>query len=283
MAETSPTGASEPAAEEPRGEALFNARLVERQELNPSLIICKIQLDEGYHADFEPGQFTNLGLPPRDPAAGSGSSGLVKRPYSIASAPGEHPTEFYIRLVDDGAFTPLLFEMPLGGRLWMDEKTLGRFTLSSVEDTDRDLVMVSTGTGIAPFVSMLRHFHGTNRWRRMVMINGVREAIDLGYREELERLDRQDAFFRYLPICSREPQAEGTQARWNGLRGYVMHLLDPEVYEASVGAPLTPERCQVFLCGNPAMIDAVEQHLQPLGFRPHSRRNPGHIHKERYW
>ncbi len=279
MAETSPTGSPAAPSEEPRGAALFNATLIEREDINPSLIVCRVRLDSGVHGDFEPGQFTNLGLPPRDPSAASGSSGLVKRPYSIASAPGDHPTEFYIRLVDDGAFTPLLFDLPLGGRLWMDDKVFGRFTLAPVEDTDRDLVMVSTGTGIAPFVSMLRHYHGTNRWRRMVMINGVREAIDLGYREELERIDRQDAFFRYLPICSREPEA----GEWRGLRGYVMHLLQPEVYEAEVGAPLDPERCQVFLCGNPAMIEGVEQHLEPLGFRPHSRRNPGHIHKERYW
>lgn len=276
MSESAP---HEPAASPAPAPTPLNATVVERIDLNPWLLICRVRHDGepgGLH--FEPGQFTNLGLPPRDPSHLSGSSGLVKRPYSIASAPDEDSVEFFIRLVDEGAFTPLLWKLGVGERLWMDDKCVGKFTLDGVPD-GKDLVMVSTGTGIAPFVSMLRHYHGQGRWRRLVMINGVRVMSDLGYQAELEALVRDDPDFRYVPLCSREPEG----GAWPGMRGHVMHALDPVVYERAVGAPLDPEHTQVFLCGNPQMIDSVEAHLAPLGFRPHTRKNPGHIHKERYW
>jgi ferredoxin--NADP+ reductase len=70
---------------------------------------------------------------------------------------------------------------------------------------DKDLVMVSTGTGIAPFVSMLRTYRGQDRWRRLVPINGVRRAADLGYRSELEAAARQDPGVIYVPLVTREP------------------------------------------------------------------------------
>jgi ferredoxin/flavodoxin---NADP+ reductase len=261
-------------------QALLNATLVERIDLNPWLQICRVRRDGDVGGlSFEPGQFTNLGLPPRDPAHASGSSGLVKRPYSIASAPDEDSVEFFVRLVDDGAFTPLLWRLGVGDRLWMDDKAVGKFTLAAVPE-GKDLVMVSTGTGIAPFVSMLRHYgrHSPRRWRRFIMINGVRIATDLGYQKELEALVLDDPDFRYVPLCSREPEGA-----WPGMRGHVMKALDPEFYEKAVGAPLDPEHTQVFLCGNPAMIESVEAHLAGFGFRPHSRKNPGHVNKERYW
>lgn len=258
----------------------LNATVVERVDHNPFQMILRVRMDgdEGNLGPFEPGQFTNLGLPPRDPAHASGSSGLVKRPYSIASAPNEPAVEFFLRLVDDGALTPQLWKLGVGDRLWMEPRTVGKFTLAEVP-TGKDLVMVSTGTGLAPYVSMLRHYRGTGRWNRLVMVHGVRIESDLGYRGELEGLAQQDNKLVYLPVCSREHEP----GPWQGMRGHVMAALEPAFYAKAVGAPLDPEHCQVFLCGNPQMIDSVEAQLGALGFQPHTRKNPGQIYKERYW
>ena len=259
----------------------LNAVVTAREDLNEALIVIRAEFEDGDQPSFVPGQFTNLGLP----ASGEegGANGFVKRPYSVASAPSEKGVEFFIRLVEDGALTPKLWKLGAGDRLWMDKRFLGKFTLEHLPESpaqaDRDLVMVSTGTGLAPFVSMLREFRAARPWRRFVMINGVRIESDLGYRQELESLDRETDWFTYLPICSRV-DADGP---WRGLRGRVGEALDPALYSDLVGVPLDTDHSQVFLRGNPDMIDTVQADLEGRGFQRHKRKDPGQLHLERYW
>ena len=85
----------------------------------------------------------------------------------------------------------------------MAPKPKGKFTLDGVP-ADRDLVTISTGTGLAPFVSMYKTYRDTGRWRRFVVVHGTRFRRDLGYRGELEALARRDETLTYLPTCSRE-------------------------------------------------------------------------------
>jgi ferredoxin--NADP+ reductase len=160
----------------------------------------------------------------------------------------------------------------------MDEKIRGHFTLDHAP-ADKDLVMISTGTGIAPFISMLRAFRGKSRWRRLVIIHGVRRVNELGYRQELEEAIRSDPTVSYIPVVSREP----ADSDWPGLRGRVQLALADETYQDVVGAVLEPAQCHVFLCGNPEMIKSVQAMLEERGFRVHNKKNPGNIHFERYW
>jgi ferredoxin--NADP+ reductase len=265
------------------GPTPLNAHLIERHDLNEALILFRATYDELEVPPYIPGQFVNLGLPPRAPELATGKSGLVKRPYSVSSIPGENSVEFFVRLVDEGALTPEIWKCRAGDPIWMDERFLGKFTLEQLPDEpgpgERDVVMISTGTGLAPFMSMLRAHREDPLWRRLVMINGVRIESDLGYREELEALERDADWFRYLPMLSRDKD----NTAWTGLRGHVGSVIVPELYEKLVGAPLVPETCQVMLCGNPAMIDEIQQTLEARGFSRHTRKNPGQIHLERYW
>lgn len=264
--------------------AVFNATLIERRDLNEVLATVKIRPDAGIVPAFEAGQFATLGLPREISEASPLPSGIkarpgvrmVRRAYSIASSPRvrDH-LELFVVLVDTGRLTPKLWTLHEGDKLWMDERISGRFTLEAVPP-DKDLVMIATGTGIAPFISMIRTYRDENRWRRAVLVNGVRYARDLGYREELEALARLDPRFRYIPIVSREPD-------WPGLQGHVQQVLKPATYERLIGVPLDPAECHVMLCGNPAMIDSVEALLQNQGFRTHTPDKPGNIHFERYW
>lgn len=265
------------------GEAPFNATVVARRDLNPRLCILRVRPDGALPA-FEPGQHILLGLPREGqdglhPDSGGRRARLLRRAYSIASANrGEEALEFFVVRIEHGRLTPRLWPLEIGGRLWVADRAQGELTLAATPP-DRDLVLVATGTGIAPFISMLRSYRGAGRWRRFTLIHGVREVSDLGYREELEAAQRDNPSVRYLPVVSRAPEGQA----WNGLRGRVQQVLDPQRFLQQAGAPLDPGQCTVFLCGNPAMIRDVEALLRPLGFRRGDARCPGNLHYERYW
>jgi ferredoxin/flavodoxin---NADP+ reductase len=269
---------------------LLNATLVEREQLNSALIRFRVAADSGAPPPYQPGQFVSIGLPPRDPSQVQPGAKLVKRPYSVSSLPKDPTVEFFVRLVDNGALTPSLFALPLGGRLWMDDKFVGRFTLESLAESplaaERDLLLISTGTGIAPFISMLRaHPPGPGGFgpggpcRRMAMVNGVRIASDLGFRRELEWLATSSPALRYLAACTREPEGSA----WTGLRGRLPEIFKRAEIESLLGFPLDPAHVQIMLCGNPEMIDDLGAFFGERNFKKHLRKDPGQIHFERYW
>ncbi len=146
----------------------------------------------------------------------------------------------------------------------------------------RDIVCVATGTGIAPFMSMLKAYRGRDRWNRFIVIHGTRLAADLGYRGELEHIAREDPSVVYLPTVTREPAGGGSD--WSGLQGRVHALLEPDTFARLTGVALLPESSHVFLCGNPDMVDDCEANLLERGFTVRDRHHPhGNIHFERYW
>lgn len=264
----------------PAERAALNARVVHREALGAELAILRIAAESESCPVFVPGQFITLGLPRSSVApAANDRVRLTKRPYSIASAASERRwLEFYVVRIDEGRFTPQLLELHEGDRLWLDRRAQGRFTLEPFP-AGRNLLMIASGTGVAPFVAMLRTHRADPPWRRAVLLHGVRLAADLGYRPELEALAGADERFTYIPIASREPAA-GT---WSGLRGRVQIALDDEVFTRLAGASLAPAEWHAYLCGNPQMVDDVEQLLLGRGFTTHRNKQPGNIHLERYW
>jgi len=279
----------------PEDQDPYNARLVERELIHDTLGVFRIAYEEGQVTDFEPGQFTNLALqpPPEVTAADAALAEmgerrrparikLVRRAYSIASAPSEKRwLEFYIVAVDEGALTPRIFDLEVGDRLFMDAKIKGHFTLKDVPE-GKNLVTVATGTGLAPFLSMYNQYKDTpGRFNRFVFIHGVRHEEDLGYREQLEQLAKQDPRLVYIPSVTRA--ADGSA--FTGYRGRVTTLFSDGTYEQAVGQKLDPANDHVFLCGNPAMIDQLEAELvERDGFIVKSpRQKDGNLHFERYW
>jgi ferredoxin--NADP+ reductase len=275
----------------------LNARVVRRTDLHDGLRIIHVRPADGPPPPFKPGQFVVLGLPRAEP----GRSLLLRRAYSIASPPGADALEFLLVRIDEGRLTPRLWELREGDPLFLDSAARGEFTLDAVPPHS-NLVLFATGTGIAPYMSMLRaklpggwtaaargchgngpqpheSGHGSARFRRTVLIHGVRYAADLAYRTELEAFASREAGFRYVPIVSREPH----DAAWDGLRGRVQLALAEERFEGLAGFPLSPATCHVLLCGNPAMVREVQGQLESRGFCPHTRRRPGNVHTERYW
>ncbi len=265
--------------------ALLNATLISRHDINPGLSIVKVKPDEGEVPEFEPGQFATLGMPPEaQEFASEKKIRLIRRAYSIASPPDwrDH-MEFYVVLVAEGKLTPKLWTVREGGRLWLSPKIAGHMTMTDIPK-GKDLVMLATGTGLAPFLSMLKAYRARGegagkRWRKFVIVHGVRVEEDLGYKDELEQIQAEDDSVVYLPTVSRPEGAlsEGV------IMGRVQAALEKELYEAKVGRPLSPDNTEVFLCGNPAMIDQMQQDLEAKGFVTHTKKQPGNIHFERYW
>jgi ferredoxin/flavodoxin---NADP+ reductase len=263
----------------------YNATLLEREDLNEALAIFKFRYDCGEEMNFEPGQFTTLGLidpdaPPTKLDSRRRGPKMIRRAYSIAS-PSTVKThlEFYVVHVDDGRFTTMLWELKPGDPLFMDTKIKGEFTLEGIPE-GKDLIMVGTGTGLGPFWSMLNTYRHTGKWRRLVLLDGCRYMKDLGYFDKLSEIAAEDESIVYLPTVTREPD----DAPWPGLRGRVHGILEQANFKKHSGVTLDPEQCHVMLCGSPQMIEEAGENLEELGFVTHDRNHPdGNIHFERYW
>ena len=241
----------------------YNARLVRREDATDSLASFWVRFD-GEPTPFEPGQYMTIGV--------MVDGRIVQRPYSVASPPaviGTEGYEFYIRLVEGGQFTTLLWELPLGQAMRMIGPK-GKFTL--VEDDDRTHIFISSGTGNAPFVSMMRQLLFEGRPRKVVFLNGVSHAHELGYRTLLEDWERGGGYpVRYMPTVSRP--ADPRNADWTGRTGRVETILGPVLDELG----LTPADSIAYLCGNPDMILAAEETMLARGY-PEEQ-----VHKELYW
>ena len=157
-----------------------------------------------------------------------------------------------------------------GDRLFAAPKIIGTFTLHDVP-LNHNLVLVSTGTGLAPFISMLRTSSTWSPTRNIVVVHGVRFPEDLAYRRELEGYARDHKNFTYIPVVSR------AGPDWTGRRGHAQKLFTEGVLE------LSPTTDHVFLCGNPAMIEETQALLESKGYTAHSKKHPGTLHLEKYW
>ena len=243
----------------------IETKIARRRDWAPGLMSLEL---EARAQTFVPGQFINLGLD----LAGT----RVKRSYSLASAPGE-PCEVYLSLVPEGALTPALFERGQGDTLWLDDRALGFFTLDHVPSAERAW-LVATGTGLGPFLSMLRSPTLWQRFARVVVVHGVRYVSHLGYADELARLVAEHpGQLDYVPAVTREAPPAGV------LSGRVPALIASGELERQLDLRFDPARDHVLLCGNPAMITEVQALLGSRGLDKHRPRKPGHITIESYW
>ncbi|MFH1263038.1 MAG: ferredoxin--NADP reductase [Pseudomonadota bacterium] len=268
----------------------YNATVLERTDLAPGLMILRVALDDP-NFRFAPGQYTVLGLKVKEPrlpeAEGeeltepekADPERIIQRAYSIASSsrPGEY-LEFYLTMVSSGTLTPRLFELKKNSRVYVGAKATGHFTLDRVPDGFH-VLLVGTGTGLAPYMSMIRSNAISKQPRNYVVLHGARYSWDLGYRQELTSLAHKCGNFHYIPSISR-PRDDHS---WAGAIGYLQDVLFSGIIEIETGIELTPKNFHVFLCGNPAMIEAAKTRLVEHGFTPDKGKTIGDLHTEEYW
>ncbi|MBD3162981.1 MAG: ferredoxin--NADP reductase [Candidatus Eisenbacteria bacterium] len=266
----------------------YNATVVQRVEIAPGLVILRVVPDDrGF--SFDAGQYTVLGLKRKEPRVMEADEEepqeradpdkMIRRAYSIASSSkaGEY-VEFYLTLVSSGELSPRLFHLGIKDRLYIGPKATGMFTLARVPQ-DHHVLLVGTGTGLAPYMSMLRSELVCGGPRRFVILHGARYSWDLGYRTELAGLARHCSNVCYLPVISRP----GDDPSWNGPSGYLQDVLFSGIIEEHTGLEVVPESFHVFLCGNPAMIEAAQEKLLERGFVRDKGRKTGDLHTEEYW
>lgn len=217
-------------------------------------------------APFKPGQFLQLGLELTD--------GPLYRPYSIASPHGDC-LEFFIVLVDDGQLTPRLWKLEAGNPMIVSQRAAGGFTLENSPD-GKELWLIGTGTGIAPYIAMLRTEAPWQRYQKIIVVHGVRHATDLAYQEEMACYsERGKERFCYIPVVSREVFPDG-------LSGRITTCMENGTLEEAAESTFSTD-CAILLCGNPDMLDDCEALLGHRGITKHKKKTPGQIVVERYW
>ncbi len=265
----------------------YNATVTSR--LDPSLdtMVIRVKPDGGVFP-YEAGQYTILGLrrsaervkgaaqeiPPlgqEDP--------LIRRAYSITSASSDDQLEFMITLVRTGSLTPRLFQLEVGSRLYLEPRATGLFTLRRASG-NRDLLLVATGTAIAPYLSMLRDNFPPSHQEHFVVVHGAAVSWDLVYRAQLEQMAEASVNFTYVPVVS-EPSRDRS---WSGLSGDLAEVFAGEELEDLLGLPLSPESFDVYLSGSPRMIEDVTAQLLRREFTAGPVDDPQtNIFTERYW
>jgi ferredoxin--NADP+ reductase len=214
---------------------------------------------------FRPGQYVTLAAP-------GGRGGIVKRAYSVVSAPHEPLVELVIELVEEGELTPVLWRLREGDAVWVRQKVVGHFLL----DAERTRhVMACTVTGIAPFLSMLRaEARGraageATAGHRFLVVHGASQSVEFGpYRAELAALAEAD-WVEAVPTVSRPWADPG----WTGEVGRVEDVLRKHLDRLG----WAPGDVAGYACGNPNMIETV------LGLLRRARVDAGHLHEEKYF
>lgn len=217
---------------------------------------------------FEAGQFAKLAL--------DIDGAEVARPYSFVNPPGGTRHEFYYITVPGGPLTTRLPALQAGDAIRLASAASGFLVLSEVPAAD-NLWLLSTGTGIGPFLSILGTDTPWQRYRGIVLVHAVRESTELSYRSRIEQLmAAHPQQFRYVPMVSRE-------AAPGALAGRIPAAIADARLEQAAGLPLAAQTSQVMLCGNPDMVRDTMDVLKARGMKKHRRRDPGHITTESYW
>ena len=243
----------------------YRARIAKRTDFAPDLWM--IRIDPGAEFSFAPGQYATLGV--------ENDGHRIERPYSIVSSPYEKEIEFFFELVPDGATTPPLYQLQLGDQVLIRKVAKGRFTLDTSQAARNHHLMISTVTGVAPFVSYLRtlfkdwkegRFAGDHK---LFLLNGASRSWEFGYREELENFASEAPWFRYVPTVSRPWEDE----KWKGEVGRVDDLI--RKYADQWGC--TGQNSMGYLCGHPEMVEHAKGIMKRIGFQKEN------LKEEIYW
>lgn len=240
--------------------------------LTPSLFTLRTTRDPGFR--FQAGQFARLGVTKADGTT-------AWRAYSMVSSPHDEFLEFFSIVVPGGEFTSELSRLREGDTLMVEKQAVGYLTADRFSD-GRDLWLLATGTGVAPFLSILQDFEVWEKFERIILVYSAREGKELAYQTLIAQLTERDYLteyadkFQFIATVTREQHA-------GALNGRITTLIENGELEKAAGVELSPEHSRVMICGNPQMIDDTRAVLKQRDMRLNLSRKPGQIAVENYW
>lgn len=257
-----------------------NATVVRHEALPGCLFRLWVRPDWDASAlEWEAGQFFRIGVP-----AGEDTDKKYLRAMSMVGIE-DGLIELYLVAVEGGRTSPLLADLRAGDRCYAEAKITGHFTPSHIpKEVGSDLWMVATGTGIAPYICMLRHGpEYLERFEHLVVVHSVRDGAYLSFGAALLQRAVSSPRLRYIPVVTRSERPLEVRDGHCALRARVPQLLENGQLERAAGLPVSAERSVLMLCGNPGMIKGVTKHLLSRGLTKNRKRTPGNILSERYW
>jgi len=253
-------------------EKFTRQRITQLETWTPSLFSFRCTRDVGFR--FIAGQFARLGV--------RKANGMIAwRAYSMVSSPFDEFLEFFSIVVPDGEFTSELSKLAVGDEILIEKQPNGFLTLDRFVD-GQNLWMLATGTGVAPFLSILQDFEAWQRFERIVLVYSVRTEAELAYRELLDEILTREYVaehahkFSFVPIVTREPVQGCLGTR-------ITALLASGELEQHLGLGMEAENSRVLICGNPEMVEDSRMLLQKRQMQLSLTRKPGAVAVENYW
>ena len=242
----------------------IEGKVVDNRRLNDYL--TSLIIDAPF-TPFEAGQFVRVGVADNDD--------VLARPYSLVNTPEEPYLEVYFNIVEEGPLSPRLFALEPGDDVFVSSNPSGFLTVSELPEC-RHLWMIATGTGIGPFLSILKSEAVWKRFEKVVLCYSVSLAAELAYQDVIQQVLAGHAEqFVYVPIVTRE-------AHPGALANRVTTVMADSTLEKHTGLWITPEDSHVMMCGSSEMITDVSEALVERGMKKHRRREPGHYTTEKY-
>jgi len=242
----------------------LEGRITENRQWTERLFSLRFSAAIG---DFKPGQFVRVAL--------ELDGEIVARPYSLVNSPTEPEFEIFFNIVPGGPLTPRLAALRQGDVIKVAEKAYGFLTVDEVPAA-KHLWMLATGTGVGPFVSILKSGDAWQRFEKVVLVYSVRTAQELAYQDVIAQVSKQyQQQLSFIPLITRE-------ALQGAINKRVTDAIVSGELEQQAGIRMSPEDSHVMMCGNSAMIADVVELLKSRNMRKHLRREPGHITTEKY-
>jgi ferredoxin/flavodoxin---NADP+ reductase len=251
----------------------LHATIVGRTQWTPTLFSLHFTIAAGF-APFVAGQFARVGLPIGDE--------IVGRPYSLVNPPDQSRYEIYVIEVENGPLSPKLNALCAGDTLYVMPRANGFFSLSEIPAA-QTLWCLATGTGLGPFLSMLRTPQPWTQFKNVVLVHGVRASEELTYGAEISAIAAAHPLaFQCVTLASRDQTATQAAHAHHALRGRITTHIATGELERRTGCKLD-STAQIMLCGNPQMVVDAIALLEARGLKKHRKREPGHYTTEAYW
>lgn len=253
----------------------LQVKLLQKQVWRKGLVSLRLEKPENF--SFTPGQFLRLGLD----IEVNGVKTYTARGYSVVSTPQDPFLEFFIVRVEGGTLSPKLTSLEPGASLWLETDLWGSLIAERLAPS-RNLWCLSSGTGLAPFLSILRQESVWQKWSTVVLVHSVRLAEDLAYTGLIQQIQADSSLgggagrkFVYVPLVTRE----ATQF----LSRRIPELITSGELSESASVAFDKASSSVLLCGNPSMVKDVRALLKPMGFQAPRRGQPGNLIAENLW